>query len=146
MRSMKSMKQTSVWSMVAAGVYLSAVVVVSAQAKSATAGVYSEAQAKRGEAVYKEQCAACHGDNLEGSGPMPPLAGKDFLANWGGKTVGDLYEKTQTTMPATAPGTLSPEQAADVVAFLLSKDNYPTGSAALEGKVEPLLQIKIEAP
>jgi mono/diheme cytochrome c family protein len=77
---------------------------------------------------------------------MPPLAGKDFLANWGGKTVGDLYEKTQTTMPATAPGTLSPEQAADVVAFLLSKDNYPTGSAALEGKVEPLSKIKIEEP
>jgi hypothetical protein len=77
---------------------------------------------------------------------MPPLAGKDFLANWGGKTLGDLYEKTQTTMPATAPGTLSPEQTADIVAFMLSKDNYPTGAAALEGKMEPLAQIKIEEP
>ena len=115
-------------------------------AKSVKEGVYTADQAKKGEATYKEQCAACHGDNLEGSGPMPPLAGKDFLANWGGKTVGDLYEKTQTTMPATAPGTLTPEQAADVVAFLLSKDNFPTGSAALEGKVEPLLKIKIEEP
>ena len=77
---------------------------------------------------------------------MPPLAGKDFLANWSGKTLGDLYEKTQTTMPATAPGTLSPEQAADIVAFLLSKDNFPTGAAALVGKTEPLTQIKIEDP
>ena len=122
-------------------------VVVAAQAtRSVNEGVYTADQAKKGEATYKEQCAACHGDNLEGSGPMPPLAGKDFLANWGGKTVGDLYEKTQTTMPATAPGTLTPEQTADVVAFLLSKDNYPTGSVALEGKVEPLLKIKIEEP
>ena len=43
------------------------------------------------------------------------------------RRVGDLYEKTQTTMPATAPGTLTPEQAADIVAFMLSKDNYPAG-------------------
>src|SRR5687767_8314593 len=121
-------------------------VAVGAQGKTSNDGVYSEAQAKRGDVLYKEQCAACHGDNLEGSGPMPPLAGKDFLANWGGKTVGDLYEKTQTTMPATAPGTLSPEQAADIVAYMLSKDNYPSGSAALEGKMEPLLKIKIEEP
>ena len=124
-----------------------AYVTVSAQAtRSVNEGVYTAEQAKRGEALYKEQCSACHGDNLEGSGPMPPLAGKDFLANWQGKTVGDLFEKTSTTMPATAPGSLTPEQAADVISFLLSKDSYPAGSAALEAKIEPLQQIKIDAP
>ena len=122
-------------------------VAVAAQAtRSVNEGVYTADQAKKGEGLYKEQCAACHGDNLEGSGPMPPLAGKDFLANWSGKTLGDLYEKTQTTMPATAPGTLTPEQTADIVAYILSKDNFPTGAAALEGKTEPLAQIKIEEP
>lgn len=128
---------------VASGTYAS---LGAQEAKSVNDGVYTADQAKRGEAIYKEQCSACHGDNLEGSGPMPPLAGKDFLANWQGKTVGDLYEKTSTTMPASAPGTLTPEQAADVVSFLLSKDNYPAGSAALEGKMEPLLKIKLDAP
>ena len=107
--------------------------------------MYTAEQAKRGEALYKEQCAACHGDNLEGSGPMPPLAGKDFLANWQGKTVGDLFEKTQTSMPATAPGTLTPEQAADVVAFLLKQVSIRP-AAALEGKMEPLLTITLDAP
>jgi mono/diheme cytochrome c family protein len=122
-------------------------VTVRAQAtRSVNEGVYTAEQAKRGEAVYKEQCSACHGDNLEGSGPMPPLAGKDFLANWQGKTVGDLFEKTSTTMPATAPGSLTPDQAADVISYLLSKDSFPAGSAALESKVEPLQQIKIDAP
>jgi len=140
------MKKT-VAALIVSGFVASLAVTLAAQAtRSVNEGVYTADQAKKGEAAYKEQCAACHGDNLEGSGPMPPLAGKDFLGNWGGKTVGDLYEKTQTTMPATAPGTLTPEQAADVVAFLLSKDNFPTGSAALEGKMEPLLKIKIEAP
>ncbi len=38
-------------------------------------------QAKRGDVLYKENCATCHGDNLEGSGPMPALAGKDFWVN-----------------------------------------------------------------
>ena len=133
--------------LIVGGFVASLAVAVAAQAtRSVNEGVYTADQAKKGEALYKEQCAACHGDNLEGSGPMPPLAGKDFLANWTGKTLGDLYEKTQTTMPATAPGTLSPEQAADIVAFMLSKDNYPTGAAALEGKTEPLAQIKIDAP
>ena len=122
-------------------------VAVAAQAtRSTNEGVYTADQAKKGEATYKEQCAACHGDNLEGSGPMPPLAGKDFLANWGGKTVGDLYEKTQTTMPATAPGTLMPAQVADILAFLLKSSKYPAGSTALEGKVEALLPISLDAP
>src|SRR5688572_23799111 len=91
-------------------------VAVAAQAtRSVNEGVYTADQAKKGEGLYKEQCAACHGDNLEGSGPMPPLAGKDFLANWGGKTVADVFEKTNSSMPATAPGSLSPEQTADVI-------------------------------
>ena len=118
--------------------------VLGAQGK-ASAGVYTAEQAKRGEALYKEQCAACHGDNLEGSGPMPPLAGKDFLTNWHGKSLGDLYEKIQTTMPATAPGTLTPAQTANMLAFML-KAKFPAGSTALEGKVEALLPISIDAP
>jgi mono/diheme cytochrome c family protein len=130
-----------------AGALFAVTAIVGAQAtKSTNDAVFSEEQAKRGDALYKEQCAACHGDNLEGTGPMPALAGKDFLANWQGKTVGDLFEKTQTSMPATAPGSLSPEQAADIVAYMLSVGKSPAGSAALEGKMEVLSQIKLEAP
>jgi mono/diheme cytochrome c family protein len=136
-------------SILSVGGFLFSVAFVSLNAqatRSVNEGVYTADQAKRGEALYKENCSACHGDNLEGSGPMPPLAGKDFLANWQGKTVGDLFEKTSTTMPATAPGSLTPEQAADIISFMLSKDQYPAGSAALEGKAEPLSKIKIDAP
>ena len=121
---------------------------VSAQgaAKSVNDGVYSEMQAKRGDVLYKEQCATCHGDNLEGSGPMPALAGKDFLASWQGKTVGDLFEKTATTMPATAPGSLTPAQAADIVSYMLASSKYKAGTADLDTKTETLKEIKIEAP
>ena len=141
------MTKRAVFAVVAAAVYASALVVVSAQAaKSVNEGVYSAAQAKRGEAIYKEQCAACHGDNLEGSGPMPPLAGKDFLANWQGKPVADVFEKTATSMPATAPGTLSPEQTADTIAYLLSVGKYPAGAADLPAKADELKAISLDAP
>ncbi len=120
---------------------------VGAQAtRSANEGIYTVEQAERGKPLYAEQCASCHGDNLEGSGPMPPLAGADFLTNWSVKTVGELFEKTQATMPAIAPGTLTIEQAADVVAFMLSVGQYPAGTTPLEGKMETLNQIALGTP
>ena len=130
------------------GVFMvSGLAAVGAQAtKSVNDGVFSEAQAKRGDALYKENCATCHGDNLEGSGPMPALAGKDFLASWQGKTVGDLYDKTFTTMPATAPGSLTPAQATDIVSYMLAAGRFKAGTADLEPKAEAMQQIKIEAP
>ena len=131
--------------LIISGFVASIAVTVAAQAtRSVNEGVYTADQAKRGEALYKEQCSACHGDNLEGSGPMSQLAGKDFLANWTGKSLGDLYEKTQTTMPATAPGTLTPEQAADVVSYLLSKDNYP--SSTLPSKSHLVGPVLLDRP
>src|SRR5215208_1719316 len=125
---------------------LYATVGAQAPAKSVNDGVYTDVQAKRGDVLYKEQCATCHGDNLEGSGPMPALAGKDFLASWQGKTVGDLFDKTFTTMPATAPGSLTPAQAADIVSYMLASSRYMAGTGDLEPKAEALQQIKIEAP
>jgi mono/diheme cytochrome c family protein len=125
---------------------LYAVVGAQGAAKSVNDGVFTDMQAKRGDVLYKENCATCHGDNLEGSGPMPALAGKDFLASWQGKTVGDLFDKTATTMPATAPGSLTPAQAADIVSYMLASSRYKSGSAELVSKTEALNQIKIEAP
>jgi alcohol dehydrogenase (cytochrome c) len=125
---------------------LYAVVGAQGAAKSTNDGIFTDAQARRGDSMYKEQCATCHGDNLEGSGPMPALAGKDFLANWQGKTVGDLFDKTSTTMPATAPGSLTPAQAADIVSYLLASSRFKSGSTELVPKVEALQQFKIEAP
>ena len=116
---------------------------VGAQAKkSVKEGVYTAEQAKRGETMYKENCAACHGEDLAGSGPMPALAGNDFVANW--KTVGDLFEKTHSSMPASAPGSLSEQQTSDIIAFMLSKSNFPAGTTELAAKQDALMQIKIE--
>jgi quinoprotein glucose dehydrogenase len=126
------------------GLYVSVRAQAPAGATSVTQGVYTADQAKRGQMLYTENCAACHGDDLAGSGPMPPLAGNEFLASWKDKTVGDLFEKTHSSMPASAPGTLSEQQTSDIIAYMLSVGKFPAGTTELAPKMEPLMTIKIE--
>jgi mono/diheme cytochrome c family protein len=105
-------------------------------------GVYSAAQATKGQGQYAAQCASCHGPDLEGSGPMPALSGEDFRKEWDGQTLGDLFDRIQTTMPGDKPGKLSPEVNADILAFLLKANSYPAGKGELTGNVAALGKIK----
>lgn len=113
-----------------------------AQSKTTMDGVYSAAQAKRGEAVYEKSCASCHAADLSGSGQASPLAGNDFNEGWNGQTLADLFDRIQTTMPADAPGSLKPAENADVIAFLLSKAEMPAGEMELAPDVAALKEIK----
>jgi mono/diheme cytochrome c family protein len=118
-----------------------------AQNKSVADGVYTAEQAQRGATVYGEQCASCHGEKMEGVADLfPALTGDPFIKNWTGKSVGELYEKIATTMPALDPGSMKPDQVADVVADILSASKYPAGSTALEASADPLKTIQIVAP
>ena len=108
-------------------------------------GVFSADQAKRGQARYKELCASCHGDTLEGGESAPPLAGGEFLSNWNTLTVGDLFDRTRSTMPQSRPGSLSREANAEIMAYLLSANQFPAGKEALPQMSEVLKEIRIEA-
>ena|SRR5688572_8885665 len=120
--------------------------VVRAQAKSVVEGVYTEEQAKKGAALYKEQCAACHGEDMTGNDIIPSLTGDTFSTNWTGKSVGELYEKINLTMPALNPGSLTGDQTAEIIAAMLSANKYPAGKMALANAMEPLNAVKIDAP
>jgi mono/diheme cytochrome c family protein len=117
-----------------------------AQGASLAAGVYTEEQSKRGMELYKAQCASCHGDDLKGNEIIPALTGDTFTGNWKGKTVGDLFEKINMTMPALDPGSLTPDQTSDLIAEILSVAKYPAGTTALPTSMDALQQIKIDAP
>jgi S-disulfanyl-L-cysteine oxidoreductase SoxD len=109
-------------------------------------GVYSEAQASRGEASYKAACASCHGATLAGSGAATPaLAGPDFTMKWTGQTMDDLFEKVQDSMPADRPGKLSRAENADIVAYILKFNKLPAGKADLPSDEAALKQIRFEA-
>ncbi len=99
------------------------------QARTARDAVYTDAQAARGAAIYKEKCASCHGPTLGGS-LAPPLAGDAFAAQWGGP-LSAIVDKIQATMPANAMGSLTRAQAADVLAFMLQTSKFPAGRAEL---------------
>src|SRR6266852_4271121 len=108
-------------------------------------GVYTVAQAKRGQALYNQQCSSCHGDTLAGGEAAPPLAGGDFLSNWDGLTMGDLFERIRKTMPGNKPGSLSREVNADITAYMLGVNSFPTGERELASNTELLKQIRIAA-
>ena len=116
------------------------VTVQARQAQTVRQGVYTEEQAKRGEAVYKERCASCHGETLGGR-IGPPLVGDDFIGNWDKAPLSDLAGKIRNTMPQDAPGTLTGEQSADVLAFILQAAKFPAGRTELGAGEAVLKQI-----
>jgi mono/diheme cytochrome c family protein len=111
-------------------------------ARNTLNGIYTEPQAKRGQAVYEEQCQSCHGPDLKGADQAPALVGAEFNSEWNDFPVSDLFDRVRLTMPADKPGTLKPEQAADVLAFLLSKDGFPAGDAELAPQADALKDLK----
>jgi len=100
------------------------------QTRSVAAGVYSAAQAARVQALYKDQCASCHGTAGEGT-IGPPVAGDIFLTAWSGRPVAELVEKIQKTMPFNLPGSLSRQQAIDLAAYILQVGKFAAGQAEL---------------
>ena len=108
-------------------------------------GVYTEEQARRGEVAYRQSCVNCHGPELEGADMTPPLTGGAFTANWNDLTIGDLFERIRATMPLDKPGTLSRQQNADLVAFVLKANLWPAGTTELSRDLGALKQIRIQS-
>jgi mono/diheme cytochrome c family protein len=120
-------------------------VAAQAGATSVWAGVYTDEQAKRGEAIYYERCGACHGPQLEGGDMTPALLGGVFTSTWNDLPLSDLFERIRITMPLNQPSTLSRQQTADVTAFLLKSNKWPAGQIELPRELEPLKEIQIQA-
>jgi alcohol dehydrogenase (cytochrome c) len=110
-------------------------------------GVYTDAQALRGQAIYAKDCASCHGAQLEGASSTP-LVGARFIAKWGqgNHNVDELYYITRTQMPYGAGGTLTRQQYIDTVAYVLKANGFKSGSRELTTSSALLKQIKISPP
>jgi mono/diheme cytochrome c family protein len=95
-------------------------------------GVYTIEQAKRGEVQYDEQCAACHQFDLHGDGlDIPSLADAEFRDDWDGKTLRQLFDLLSKSMPQQDPGSLTSEVYADIMAYILQKNEFPAGGEPL---------------
>ena len=113
---------------------------------SVWAGVYTEEQAKRGEAVSAKMCTSCHGPDLTGGEAGPALVGLEFIGNWTNLTMADFFDRVHSTMPADSPGTMTLQQTSDVSAYVLKLNKYPAGTTELSTDLGALKAIKIEGP
>jgi hypothetical protein len=113
--------------------------------KSVWDGVYTTDQAKRGQPIYIEKCASCHSSDLSGGESAPPLTGGQFMSNWDGLPVGDLFKRMRDSMPQNAPGSLSGQANADLLAFMFQVNGFPAGKTELDRQPEALAAIVIES-
>jgi S-disulfanyl-L-cysteine oxidoreductase SoxD len=121
--------------------------VLDAQTASSTSdGVYTPSQSQRGDPVYQKACASCHSDDLAGNGQAPALIGDDFISNWQGQSLGDLFDKIQTSMPADNPGSLTRGQNADILAYILNANKFPAGKTELPTDADALKHIRFDKP
>jgi S-disulfanyl-L-cysteine oxidoreductase SoxD len=129
---------------------------VDAQAPASVwAGVYTREQAKRGAALYKDECAACHGEALAGNAQtpraeqlgraIPPLSGDVFKGNWNGRPLSDLFDKMKASMPRDDPGKIGLKQNADILAFMLNFNEFPPGKTELPADPSLLTEIRFDA-
>jgi mono/diheme cytochrome c family protein len=113
--------------------------------RSVWQGIYTNEQADRGAGLYAQRCGACHGAALNGTGEAPPLVGGEFVSHWDTLTVGDLYDRVRTTMPQNDPMSMTREEYADVLAYVLKNNGFPAGTRELDKRSEVLATIGITA-
>ena len=97
--------------------------------------VYSSEQASRGKDVYMGTCRSCHAAGF--------FTGPGFENHWKGKALSDLYTYVLTKMPGNDPGSLSPDAAADVLAYMLQLNRMPAGANELYPEADSLRRFRI---
>lgn len=109
-------------------------------------GVYTDAQAQRGETQYSRNCQSCHGADLSGNpvDEVPSLVWDAFITQWSDRTVKDLFDTVKRSMPRDSPGTLNTRAYVDVIAYVLQANKFPSGTTDLSLNPDALGRIVIE--
>ena len=118
----------------------------SVTAKTVWDGVYSEAQAARGKGVYEAQCAFCHQSDLRGQGFASALVEDAFTSRWQDGNLGDLFTIVKVTMPQDNPASLTDQEYAAIVAYLLQANRYPAGQQELHPDPVALKGVVFKRP
>ena len=122
---------------------LCAAICAGQKARSTADGVYTDAQAARGEEAYTAKCAVCHGGGMQGGPEAPAMFGEEFALSWGGKNAGALFAYLRGSMPPTDRDGISGQKYADIMAAIFRKNDYPAGQAELPADLKTLGGIGI---
>ena len=127
-------------------VLLAAAIDVRAQQRTVWDGVYTDEQATRGEALYGEHCVKCHGATLQGNGEGAlPLTGATFKSTWNDVTLGAMFDRVRLSMPQDKPATMTRQQIADLLAFILRANKFPAGTSELSRQTDLLNTITFKS-
>ncbi|HEX3467849.1 MAG TPA: cytochrome c [Candidatus Elarobacter sp.] len=116
-----------------------------ATAAASGAPPFTTAQAHAGAAIYRRYCLQCHSSDLQGSAG-PAVAGTEFLTTAAGNkwSLSDMRTTVFENMPFSNPGSLTPAQYANVMAFLLASSCYAPGTQPFPTAATPALaKIKL---
>jgi mono/diheme cytochrome c family protein len=108
-------------------------------ARTVWSGVYTDAQATRGQADYETHCASCHQPDL--SGYQNILKGSRFMDDYREASVYRLFDKIKTTMPRGAAGALSDQSYIDIVSYVLKSNEFPSGADELTADQLPVIMV-----
>ena len=111
--------------------------------RSLLSGVYTEQQALQGQALYYEHCLQCHGETMAGADKAPALTGPQFASTWSGAPLVALVARI-LTMPPEKPGSLTQQQAVDVLTYMLWYNGLPLGAEPLAAAPEVLSEITFQ--
>src|SRR6266851_4350146 len=106
-------------------------VAVTAAQQSARTGPFTAEQVASGRALYQSTCSTCHLPDMKGTFEAPPLSGANFMNMWRNRPTSDLFSRIRNTMPITNPGSLSDQDAANLVAFILQANGAKAGTQPL---------------
>jgi cytochrome c len=102
-----------------------------------------------GKSVYQQQCASCHGENLQGGTGDRLIGGRGSLVNedpkkppvktvesyWPYATT--LFDYVKRAMPLTAPDSLTNDQVYAVTAYILSQAKIVSDDAIMDAQTLP---------
>ena len=100
---------------------------------TASNAFYTSQQASRGEGLFRDNCVSCHASS--------EFSGSSFERRWRNRAVGDIYEFVLYSMPDDNPGGLPEQTYADIVAYMLQLNDFPTGDSELPTSLDALMQM-----
>lgn len=94
---------------------------------------FTQEQADAGRSFYRDTCQICHGSSLANGQFGTPLKGSLFHEKWKGKSVGELQQFMYEKMPPDKVMSLTPEQIANTLAYILLRNDVMPGLEPLSG-------------
>jgi mono/diheme cytochrome c family protein len=107
-------------------------------------GVYTIAQATRGQAAYAQACARCHAADLLGAQSAPALVGQPFANRWKNRTLDEVLQTIRRTMPQDAPDSLGTGAYVDIIGYMLKSQGLPAGASELPTDLDALKRIVVD--